>query len=253
MDQHTKMVSAWPQWQLGVVELRRRAAEPRRSYGETPPITMRTVGSWRSWWREQQAAPTLISLRVTSSSPCPLWARQPGGKLAVPLLARAGSGCVERRGLWWARPDLWASMSDLRQRIQRLHITTGKPFGVNAIFARLQERQMETCHEEQVPLLVLFCGDLVKSSTWTVGCPSWTQCSRSTLNEEEIQAVGERLGEGLDEELEHIRIQMRQLQEELVAGRGLHGAINVEPLKDVLHWPDGLHTTRGEAPEADGQ
>jgi hypothetical protein len=75
--------------------------------------------------------------------------------------------------------------------------------------------------------------------------------STTIIQEEEIQAVGERLGEGLDEELEHLRIQMRQFQEEPVASRGLHGALDVEPLKDVLHWPDGLHTTRGEAPAAD--
>jgi hypothetical protein len=53
--------------------------------------------------------------------------------------------------------------------------------------------------------------------------------------------------------MKHLRMQIWQFQEEPVAGRGLHGAIDVEPLEDVLHGATGLDAPRGEAPSADGQ
>lgn len=46
---------------------------------------------------------------------------------------------------------------------------------------------------------------------------------------------------------------MRQLQEEPVARRRLHGTVDIQPLEDLLDRPHGLHATHGEAPTADGQ
>ena len=50
----------------------------------------------------------------------------------------------------------------------------------------------------------------------------------TVVQPQEIQA--RRVGQGLDLELEHRRIEIRQFQEEPVAGRGLHGPVNAEPL-----------------------
>jgi NAD(P)H-dependent flavin oxidoreductase YrpB (nitropropane dioxygenase family) len=47
----------------------------------------------------------------------------------------------------------------IRQQIQQLRTMTDKPFGVNIILPLLQEGQIETCLDEQVPILVLFWGD----------------------------------------------------------------------------------------------
>ena len=75
----------------------------------------------------------------------------------------------------------------------------------------------------------------------------------AVIQEQEIQAVGKGLGKSVDEELEVVRVQIRQFQEEASARRGLHGAIDVEPLKDVLDRPNRLHATRRETSAADGQ
>lgn len=47
----------------------------------------------------------------------------------------------------------------LREQIRRTRTLTNKPFGVNIILPLLQEGQIETCLDEQVPILVLFWGD----------------------------------------------------------------------------------------------
>lgn len=73
------------------------------------------------------------------------------------------------------------------------------------------------------------------------------------VQKEDIQAVSEGLSEGIEEELEHVRIEIRQFQEEARARRGFHGAIDVEPFEDVLDRANGLHPARGEAPPANGQ
>jgi hypothetical protein len=44
-----------------------------------------------------------------------------------------------------------------------------------------------------------------------------------------------------------------ELQEEPLACRRLHGAIDIEPLEDVLDRPHRLHAASGEAPAANGQ
>jgi hypothetical protein len=75
----------------------------------------------------------------------------------------------------------------------------------------------------------------------------------AVVQEQEIQAVREALGEGSQEELEALRVEIRQLQEEPVARGRLHGAIDRQPLEDLLHRANRRHAARGEAPPADGQ
>jgi hypothetical protein len=75
----------------------------------------------------------------------------------------------------------------------------------------------------------------------------------AVVPEQEIQAVREGLGEGLDEDLEALGMQLRQFQEKPFTGRQLHRAIDREPCKDVLHRAHGLHAIGGEAPAADGE
>ncbi len=74
-----------------------------------------------------------------------------------------------------AGPELTASVSNaggcgvlgmgglparfIREQIQQTRTLTDKPFGVNIILPLLQEGQVETCLDEQVPILVLFWGD----------------------------------------------------------------------------------------------
>src|SRR5215831_13272215 len=47
----------------------------------------------------------------------------------------------------------------IRQQIHQLRTLTNKPFGVNILLPLLQEGQIETCLDEQVPFLILFWGD----------------------------------------------------------------------------------------------
>jgi hypothetical protein len=76
---------------------------------------------------------------------------------------------------------------------------------------------------------------------------------RTVVQQEAIEAVGEGVREGIDEELEHLGVQIRQLSEEPLTCRRLHGAIDLEPLEDMLDRSHRLHPTRGEAPAADGE
>jgi hypothetical protein len=79
-------------------------------------------------------------------------------------------------------------------------------------------------------------------------------CMRATVvQEQEIQAVGEGLREGVDEELKAVSVQIRQLEEEARARGRLDRAIDVEPLKDMLHRADGLYPPGGETAAADSQ
>lgn len=48
----------------------------------------------------------------------------------------------------------------IREQIRRLRSLTQKPFGVNVILALLEEGQIEACLDEQVPVLILFWGDV---------------------------------------------------------------------------------------------
>jgi hypothetical protein len=74
----------------------------------------------------------------------------------------------------------------------------------------------------------------------------------TVVEQENVEAVRKGLGEGIDEELEHLGIQRRPLQEEPSARRRLHGPIDIQPLEDMLDRSHRLHPTRGEAPAADG-
>jgi hypothetical protein len=69
----------------------------------------------------------------------------------------------------------------------------------------------------------------------------------------EIEAGRKGRREGIDEELEAFSVQRGQVQEEPVAGRRLHRAIDLAPFEDLVHAPDGLHAAGREAPAAHGQ
>jgi hypothetical protein len=75
----------------------------------------------------------------------------------------------------------------------------------------------------------------------------------TVVQEQKIQALREGLRKGLDEELEALGVQIRQLQEEAIARGRLDRAIDIEPLEDMLDRANGLYTTSGEAPASDGQ
>jgi hypothetical protein len=75
----------------------------------------------------------------------------------------------------------------------------------------------------------------------------------TVVQESEVEAVREGLGEGIHEHLEALGVQIRQFQEEPLTSRGFHGPIDIEPLKHVLHHADGLHARGGEAPPADAE
>jgi nitronate monooxygenase len=49
--------------------------------------------------------------------------------------------------------------SHVREWIRRLRTLTDRPFGVNLLLPLLQEGQIETCLDENIPILVLFWGD----------------------------------------------------------------------------------------------
>jgi hypothetical protein len=75
----------------------------------------------------------------------------------------------------------------------------------------------------------------------------------TVVQEQEIQAVREGLGNGIDEELKALGVQRRQIEEEASTHRGFHGALDVEPRKDRLHRADRLHPPGRETAAADGQ
>jgi hypothetical protein len=56
----------------------------------------------------------------------------------------------------------------------------------------------------------------------------------------------------MNEELEHLGVQIRPLPAEPSARRWLHGAIDIPPLEDLLEWSNRRHPTCGEAPAAEG-
>ena len=79
-------------------------------------------------------------------------------------------------------------------------------------------------------------------------------CMRPTIvQEQQIQALGEGLRKGRDEELEALGVQRRQLQEKALARGRLDRTIDIEPLEDMLDRANGLYPARGEAPAPDGQ
>lgn len=77
------------------------------------------------------------------------------GPAAGPELAAA----VSNAGVCGVLGGTALSAQYLRRQIQRLGTLTAKPFGVNVILAVSEKGQIETCLDESVPLLILFCGD----------------------------------------------------------------------------------------------
>jgi hypothetical protein len=75
----------------------------------------------------------------------------------------------------------------------------------------------------------------------------------AVIQEQEIPAVREGVGEGMQEDLEAVCLERGQLQEAPVARRRLYGTIDSQPLEPRLHRAHWLHATRGEAAAADGQ
>jgi hypothetical protein len=73
------------------------------------------------------------------------------------------------------------------------------------------------------------------------------------VQEPDVQAVRKGLGKGLDEKLERLGVQLGQFQEEALARRRRHRAVDVAPLEDMLHGAHGLYTTRGQTPSTDRQ
>jgi hypothetical protein len=55
------------------------------------------------------------------------------------------------------------------------------------------------------------------------------------------------------EALETLGVEVGQFEEEALARRGGHGAIDGEPLEDMLDRADGLHAAGGEAPSTHRQ
>src|SRR5262245_34681158 len=85
----------------------------------------------------------------------PLFSAGLGGGMAGPELVAAVSnagacGVLGMGGL---------PAPHIRQQIQQTRMLTNKPFGVNILLPLLQEGQIDTCLDEQVPILVLFWGD----------------------------------------------------------------------------------------------
>jgi hypothetical protein len=63
----------------------------------------------------------------------------------------------------------------------------------------------------------------------------------TVVQSEAMEALRQGLREGIDEELTHLGIQIRPLQKEPVTRGGLHRAIDIEPLEDMLAggWSGG--------------
>ena len=56
----------------------------------------------------------------------------------------------------------------------------------------------------------------------------------AVVEQQDVQAVGEGLGERVEEELKALGIEVRQLQEEPCPGRRGDRAIDLKPLEEVL-------------------
>jgi hypothetical protein len=75
----------------------------------------------------------------------------------------------------------------------------------------------------------------------------------AVVPEQEVQAVREGRGESLHDHRHALGLQRRPCQEEPLTRRGVHGAIDRDPLHDGRHHADGRHARGGEAPPADGE
>lgn len=78
-----------------------------------------------------------------------------GGGIAGPELAAA----VSNAGACGVLGGGGVPASYIRRLIRQLRTLTDRPFGVNLILPLLQAGQIETCLDENIPLLILFWGD----------------------------------------------------------------------------------------------
>jgi hypothetical protein len=62
----------------------------------------------------------------------------------------------------------------------------------------------------------------------------------AVLSQQEIQALGEGLGERLAEELAHVRMPIGEFQKDARAGGRSHSPIDIEPCEDVWDSAHGL-------------
>jgi hypothetical protein len=69
----------------------------------------------------------------------------------------------------------------------------------------------------------------------------------TVIQKEDVQAVGDGLGEGIDEELAALGVEIRPFEEKPRARCRCHGPIDIAPFKDVRHPADGLHPAGREA------
>jgi hypothetical protein len=86
----------------------------------------------------------------------------------------------------------------------------------------LNRVQLRTIRRQEEQPYVLRQGEPLRRM-----CPTIVQ-------QEDIQAVGKGLREGIDEELEHLGVQRGQLQKEPVSCGWFHGAGDLEPLEGML-------------------
>jgi hypothetical protein len=75
----------------------------------------------------------------------------------------------------------------------------------------------------------------------------------TVVQQEDIQALRECLGKGIEEELEHVRMYIWSFEEASVTRGGLARTIDIEPREDMVDAPDRLDAARDEVPPTDGQ
>jgi hypothetical protein len=75
----------------------------------------------------------------------------------------------------------------------------------------------------------------------------------TVVQQEDIQALRECLGEAIEEELAHVRMYIWPFEEASVPRGGLDRTIDIEPREDMVDAPDRLDAARGEAPPPDGE
>jgi hypothetical protein len=81
----------------------------------------------------------------------------------------------------------------------------------------------------------------------------WGGVRAAVIQEENIEAVGECLGEGIHKELKALGIQIRQFEKKALTCGGGDRAVDIEPFKDMVDWPHGLDTPDGHPPSAHRQ
>src|SRR5262249_16046027 len=90
----------------------------------------------------------------------PLFSAGLGGGMAGPELVAAVSNPAAFRVLALGRPGGGGlPQPPTQKQNKQTRMLTNKPFGVNILLPLLQEGQIDTCLDEQVPILVLFWGD----------------------------------------------------------------------------------------------